>query len=225
MDVWQVARTLLTPDEEDKLRKVIQEWKEENPEVTLVATVRLPSFSAVTAQQGSSRAEASARGLFSDVHKGVKAADMARLLGERALFAAQRLPFLARLQATIAVREVVQEMAGKLPAYGAAIADAAAARVAEHARRVVVTGALATAGVVVLAAVAYAIVRDDALVWSDEDLREVVARDDSDERPRLHDEDTPDARRDGVPCSAIERCRDVERDCLVAHDLFDRDST
>jgi hypothetical protein len=158
-DVWHVAQLLLLePGDEDRLRHVIRDWHDENPELVQVAAVRLPAFAAITGESAS-RAEAAARGLFSDVRKGVQAADMARLLGERALFAVQRMPFLARLQATIAASEAVEEVMRVLPGRVADVAGAAAERIEPHARRLIVTGALAAAGVVVLGAVAYAIVR------------------------------------------------------------------
>lgn len=157
-DAWRVARLLLTPEEEGQLRKVIHDWQEENPEISRYAAVRLPGFSRITAE-GASKAEAEASGLFSSVRQGVQAADMARLLGERVLFAIQRMPFFARLQVTVALGEASQELGADLPGRAAAAAGAAADRVERNVNRIIVTGALAAAGVVVVAAVAYAVVR------------------------------------------------------------------
>jgi len=112
-DVWRVARALLSPEKEDDLRRLVREWHDENPGLMEIAAVRLPAFSTV-AGRGESRAEITARGLFSYVKKGVTEADMARLLGERALFLALRMPFLVRLQARLAAREVTHEVVREL---------------------------------------------------------------------------------------------------------------
>lgn len=132
-DAWRIARTLLRPDEEAELRRIIREWQEDNPTVD-VATIRLASFSTV-AGEAASRAEATARGLLSDVRRGMMTADAARLLGERALFVAQRMPFLVRLQARVALMEIVEEAGADMPSLVMKIAGAAAEGVERYVRQ------------------------------------------------------------------------------------------
>jgi hypothetical protein len=129
-DVWRIARTLLDPQQEETLREIIRQWRGENPDVD-VAGVRLAAFSAV-AGEAASRAEASAHGLLAQVRRGVDAADQARLLGERALFVAHRMPFLIRLQAKLVASEVFEEIASQLSARVAAMLTRASARVRGH---------------------------------------------------------------------------------------------
>lgn len=157
-DVWRVARALLSPEKEDELRRLVREWRDENPGLKEIAAVRLPAFSAV-AGRGESRAEVTARGLFSYVKKGVTEADMARLLGERALFLALRMPFLVRLQARLAAREVTDEVVRELPDRLAETVRAVAERAGPFVRRALGVGAIATAGLATAGATFYAAVR------------------------------------------------------------------
>jgi hypothetical protein len=157
-DVWRVARALLPPEKEDELRRLVREWHDENPGLTEIATVRLPAFSSV-AGRGESRAEITARGLFAYVKKGVTEADMARLLGERALFLALRMPFLMRLQARLAAREVTHEIVRELPDHLAQAVSVVAERAGPLVRRAIGVGAIGTAGLAAVGAMAYAAVR------------------------------------------------------------------
>jgi hypothetical protein len=158
-DVWRMARALLTPEKEEDLRRLVREWHDENPGLTEIAAVRLPAFSGV-AGRGESRAEVAARGLLSHVKMGVTEADMARLLGERALFLALRMPFLVRLQVRLAAREVTHEVVSELPERVIEMVTPVARRAAPLVRRAIRIGTIATAGVVVASGAAvYAAIR------------------------------------------------------------------
>jgi hypothetical protein len=95
-DVWHIARKVLAGPEEQQLRRIIQRWKAENPEQVRVSSVRLSEFANPMAA-GFNTVSGEAGGLLAGVRKAVQSADQARLLAERALFAAQRLPFLLRM--------------------------------------------------------------------------------------------------------------------------------
>jgi hypothetical protein len=158
-DVWQMARALLSPEREEELRRLVREWHEQNPGLTEIAAVRLPGFAGV-AGRGESRAETTARGLLSHVKMGVTEADMARLLGERALFLALRMPFLVRLQARLAAREMTHEVVSELPERVVEMVTPVARRAAPLVRRAIRIGAIAAAGMVVASgAVVYAAIR------------------------------------------------------------------
>ncbi len=153
VDVWSIAGTLLDEEQKEELRTIIHEWREENPGVELVAAVRLP-FSG-EAGRAASRVDEGARGLFASVRRGVAAADMARLLGERALFLAQRMPFLIRLHVTIAADEIAQRVGGEMPTRAGEVASSAASAMERHVRRAIAMAAVAAAGVVVVGVLAY----------------------------------------------------------------------
>ena len=62
-----------------------------------------------------------ASGLLAGVKQAVQSADQARLLAERALFAAQRLPFLLRMQIRVATQQVMADVRNEVvPALAAA---------------------------------------------------------------------------------------------------------
>jgi hypothetical protein len=107
-EVWEVARRVLSDPDETQLRQIIERWRAENPQQLHVAGMRLPNF-ANPGGAGFATTSAEARGLFAGVRKAVQAADQARLLGERAVFAAQRLPFLIRMQARLASQQLLAD--------------------------------------------------------------------------------------------------------------------
>ena len=106
-DVSGLARRVISPDMENELRRVIGEWQRENPHLEDVASVRLSAYAEY--REGSS-ASKGAFGLFSVVRGAARTADNAVLLGERALYAAQRLPFFVRMHARIASSELVTDL-------------------------------------------------------------------------------------------------------------------
>ena len=95
-DVWHIARKVLSGPEEQQLRRIIQRWKAENPDQVRVASVRLSEFANPQAA-GFNTLDGEAGGLLAGLKQAVQSADQVRLLAERALFAAQRLPFLLRM--------------------------------------------------------------------------------------------------------------------------------
>jgi hypothetical protein len=157
-DVWRLARALLSQEKEEELRRLVREWHEANPDLTEIAAVRLPAFSRV-AGRVESRVDAAARGLLSHVKRGVTEADMARLLAERALYLALRMPFLVRLQARLAAREVTHEVVIEVPEGVAEVVAGVAERAGALARRVIRMGAIAAGGVVARGAALYAVLR------------------------------------------------------------------
>ena len=108
-DVWQIARKVLSGPEEQQLRRIIDRWKVENPDQLRVASIRLSAFANPDAA-GFNTDGGEASGLLAGVKRAVQSADQARLLAERALFAAQRLPFLLRMQLRVATQLVMADV-------------------------------------------------------------------------------------------------------------------
>ncbi len=144
-DIWAVAAGLLSSEVEAELRQVIGEWQRENPDNDDVTAVRLSAYAKY--RQGSS---GNTTGLFALLRGATQTADTAVLLGDRALYATQRLPNLVRLHVQIAGSEIAAEaqralrrtFATTILPYGAGLAVVGAAswlvaRVAyrRHARR------------------------------------------------------------------------------------------
>jgi len=140
-DISGIARTAISSDIETRLHHVIREWQAENPDQVTVASVRLSAYT--EHRNGSSGLAKDASGLFSLVRGAAKTADTAVLLGERALYAAQRLPFLARAHARLASNDVI--------ACGTASANATIGYAEQTVNRVLWKAFLAFGGVALVA--------------------------------------------------------------------------
>ena len=105
-DVWQVARKVLSEPEEAQLRRIIEKWRADNPGHVHVAFLRLSALANPANDAGFKFASPEVHGMFAGVKKAVQSADQARQLGERAMYAVQRLPFLIRTQARLAGQEL-----------------------------------------------------------------------------------------------------------------------
>jgi len=109
--IWSIAQKLLTAEQEQWLRDAIRAWRLQHPEQTRVAGVRFAEFSGlVAALQG--RTDAS--GILAGVLSATRTADAALLLGERGMFLAPRMPYIARLHARLGVYEVMNDTMGQV---------------------------------------------------------------------------------------------------------------
>jgi hypothetical protein len=134
-DISAVAAAVLTPDVEAELQQVIGDWQRENPDHDDVAGVRLSAYARFRASSNGSSS-----GLFALLRGATQTADTAVLLGDRALYATQRMPYLVRLHTRIAGREILGD-----------------AREATH--EVLFKAALSCAGVAVAAATSWVIAK------------------------------------------------------------------
>jgi hypothetical protein len=107
-DLWDIAPKILDPEEKQRLREIVAEWKQANPKQFRVEGVRFQEFSEFAGTSESERAR-KARGLLRKVQAATQVADQALLMGERAFFVAHRLPFLIRLQGRIGVQETISD--------------------------------------------------------------------------------------------------------------------
>jgi len=90
-DIWVLADQVLTPDQQKDLLSLIQDWRQNNPEVLFFASVRFSEF--VSDRSRVKRVQV-ARGVFKSVEKATQQVEEVRLLGERALYLGSRLPLL-----------------------------------------------------------------------------------------------------------------------------------
>jgi hypothetical protein len=143
-DISRVGRTVISTDIEARLHHVIREWQSENPDQRAVAAVRL---SAYTKHRDGTGVAKDARGLFSLVRGAARTADTAVLLGERALYTGQRLPFLVRMHAHIASNDAI--------ASGMASANATITRVERAVKRILLTSFFSFSGIALAAAASW----------------------------------------------------------------------
>lgn len=103
-DITAVAAAVISSDVMAELREMVGDWQRENPDQNDVTAVRLSAYARYRPGAGTATA-----GLFAVLRGAAQAADTAVLLGDRALYATQRLPYLVRLHARIAGREILAE--------------------------------------------------------------------------------------------------------------------
>ncbi len=90
-DIWELGNRVLTPDQQQDLLSLIQEWRQNHPEVLFFASVRFREF---VADRSRVKRVEKARGLFKSVENATRQVEEVRLLGERAMYLGTRLPFL-----------------------------------------------------------------------------------------------------------------------------------
>lgn len=91
-DIWTVADDVLTPQQKDELRVLVDDWHAENPEQYFPWYVRLSDFSGQRA--ASLAAVQQSGGLLKEVARAREAAEEIQAFGERVLFYLQRAPAL-----------------------------------------------------------------------------------------------------------------------------------
>jgi hypothetical protein len=106
--VWNISAKVLDEADRARLRGLIDDWLRDNPDRVAVEAVRFLEFSIMAGKLSTERADET-KGLFGNVKSAIKSADQALLLGERAMFLAQRMPFLLRVQVRLGVSEMTSD--------------------------------------------------------------------------------------------------------------------
>jgi hypothetical protein len=104
-----VVDKILSAAQREHLIRRIDEWRSKNPDLVLVEFMRLSDLSTENGSVAVAGAD-EVRGLLASVKNATQAADHALLLGERAMFFANKLPFLIRHQTRLGGREVVRDV-------------------------------------------------------------------------------------------------------------------
>ena len=92
-DIWEITSLVLQPDQQQNLRSLITEWREKHPDLTTFYQIRFSDFAADRRKSKLSRAE-KGRGVFKSVEVATQQVEEMRLLAERGMFLATRLPLL-----------------------------------------------------------------------------------------------------------------------------------
>lgn len=98
-EIWSMASKLLTPAQKRDLRILIQRWREQHPDQVYVEAMRFGDFAPLAGQTALAKANQPG-GLFG-TKRVTRSVDETRLLGERAMFYAQRAPSIARAHARL----------------------------------------------------------------------------------------------------------------------------
>ena len=92
-DIWRVAAKIGTLQQQQELRALIEDWRKNNPNILYFPSVRFGDFSAKRAGPGKKEAG----GLFQSVSNATQTVEETRLLAERGMFLATRMPLLTGL--------------------------------------------------------------------------------------------------------------------------------
>jgi hypothetical protein len=105
-EAWALAADFLTPAQQAELRRVLLDWRAQHMDVETAPFVRFAEFVSVmpsTASQSSTASHTSLMGLvgldpMAGLDPAVRQVEQSRLLAERAIYYAQRVPIIVDLQ-------------------------------------------------------------------------------------------------------------------------------
>lgn len=133
---WQLADGVLTPQQQDDLRRLLADWRVRHPEATNAPFVRFQEFAAVGTSGGANKGKLtlpssliSLVGLdpMAGLDPAVRQVEQSRLLAERALYYAQRIPVIMDLQLDRSVNRLAAgPESQRLQANAASLTDSAA---------------------------------------------------------------------------------------------------
>ena len=106
LDVWKASRRVLTSEQQDSLRALIQDWIEKNPDQAYVWEIRFTGFSGQRAEE--LERVAATGGLLAEAQRARETVEEVRVLAERMTYYLLRAPTLARLQAELGVHNVLE---------------------------------------------------------------------------------------------------------------------
>jgi hypothetical protein len=92
-DAWQIAAKVLSPEQQQELRDIIRGWRQDHPEQLFFSHLRFSDFAAARGQSTLVKAVESG-GMFGSVKKVTKEVEETRMLAERGIFLASRMPLL-----------------------------------------------------------------------------------------------------------------------------------
>jgi hypothetical protein len=106
-DIWSISDNVLTPDQQESLRSIIEDWRRAHANQHYIWGIRFGQFSGqrAAALQGAVRSG----GLLGQVQQTRESIDDVRDLGERTLFYIQRASLLARDQAVGGLYDVLSQ--------------------------------------------------------------------------------------------------------------------
>jgi hypothetical protein len=104
-DAWKRAATVLTSDQQQALREMIAEWKEQNPDQHFFWQIRFGEFSG---QRASDLARVKQTGgLLGEVQQTRETVEEVQAFGERVMYYMLRAPSLTRLEAELGMRRML----------------------------------------------------------------------------------------------------------------------
>jgi hypothetical protein len=93
VDIWQIVATILSPQQQQELRFIIKEWRKNHPNINSFSQIRFSDFAAERRKSRLSRGKKGG-GIFKSVEFATQQVEEMRLLAERGMFLATRIPLL-----------------------------------------------------------------------------------------------------------------------------------
>ncbi len=98
-EIWQVSAKMLTSAQQQELYALIHKWRKSNPKIVFFPSVRFSDFSALRGDSAPDKTGSG--GLFKSVENATQQVEEVRLLAERGIFLATRMPMLTGLFAGV----------------------------------------------------------------------------------------------------------------------------
>jgi hypothetical protein len=92
--IWSIAGKVLAPQQQKELRFLIKEWRKRNPDQLFVEASRFGDFAAIVGESELAKAQEGSG--FLGVKGVTREVSETRMLAERAMFYAQRVPWITR---------------------------------------------------------------------------------------------------------------------------------
>jgi hypothetical protein len=103
-EIWSIAGKVLTPPQQQELRDSIRQWRDRDPDRVFVEAVRFGDFTWFMGE--SELAKAQEGGGFLGVKGVTREVSETRMLAERAMFYAQRVPWITRSMVRLLLLDV-----------------------------------------------------------------------------------------------------------------------
>lgn len=133
-DIRQIAAVVLPPDEQAALMSIIKRWRRENPKLTFFPTIRFSDFAADRRASHLTKSEGQ-KGLFKSVEAATEQVEEMRLLAERAMYLATRMPQMSGLFAELWLTRLLQNPSTAKVLADVSTLSVAADRIAEAAEK------------------------------------------------------------------------------------------
>jgi hypothetical protein len=114
-NAWRLAENILTPEQLEEVRAAIEQWRNNNPKGSDSFFERPQKIASIIRESGEKNSQGgSVLGLVgldptAGLDPAIREVTRSRLFAERALFAAQRMPFLIRWQTELLADQVARE--------------------------------------------------------------------------------------------------------------------
>ena len=113
--IWLIASEVLEQKQQTELHRLIQVWRQANPQQRVVTGVRFDDVAKIRGQHALNKSLRDFSGLLAPIDRAVEETDAIRLLAERGIFLSERMPRLLMAQArNIAHEQIAPEEIDKL---------------------------------------------------------------------------------------------------------------